>query len=479
MHAGAGVSQRLDASALLSRDHWSLAALRRIDASAPEFAGSEFGGNTFSQREVAARLRAAVARLPDSVAWGRLARAYLERFEEEFPRTDETPVTRARLTGAAVSAGLLGAEGRARPGNGWFIDEDWTGAQPLEDLASPWASFALSGALHRRLAGQLSARADGRYKTLDHSHALVRAGAIEVWAGRRAPGFGPGFTGIVLGGNTQINAAGLLIRSPLRLPWLLRYLGPLRFETFLSRFPQNGRVQEPWFWAARGSVQPLRQVTLGINRAAIFGGAGNPFRLIDVLEMMAGGYGGEGGEFENQVVSVDLRIVVPEALPFELNVEWGSDDGAGMWYRAPALNVGLRMHALPVAPAAFGAFEWTLFSGKPPNRNTYWYRNVFFRGSWSLGETPLGHPLGGHGHEYNVRLGTDLLDARLRLQANVYARDRGAENIYAPERAGRSVGWGGHGVWRAGRTELELTAGSEYGSGWRERALRAGLRRLF
>ena len=472
-------AQKPSASALLPRDHWSITALRRLDATAPGYTGSDFSGNTFSQTEVALRLRAAAKRLAANPRWSALSQGFLERFLEEYPGERSDSARTVHLLGATAAAGLVSATGRAAPGAGWFRGEDWTGAQPMSDLQTGRGTGALSVVAGKQVAAQLAGYIDDVRQRADESQLLLDVKALEFWAGRRTVHYGPASFGIVLGGLTYFNALAFELREPVRLPWLLRHLGPLRFETMVAPLERNGRVDDPWFWAARGSIQPHRRLTLGINRAAIFGGTGNEVRFVDVLEMIAGGYGGENGEFENQVVSADLRFVIPSRLPLEFYAEWGSDDGAGMWHRAPALTLGSWLYALPGTTAAFVRLEWTTFFPKPDAGNTYWYRNVFFRGSWSNDGAPLGHPLGGHGQQLSLLLGADLLDARLRLRARGYARDRAAENVYSPERAGNSLGLGVDAVWRVGRLQAELRGDREDGKGWQRRRLSANLRGFF
>src|SRR6185369_5605886 len=224
----------------------------------------------------------------------------------------------------------------------------------------------------------------------------------------------------------------------------------------------------------RGSIQPLRSLTLGVNRAALFGGDGHPAKPLDVLQMLAGGYGGDSGDFENQVVSVDARLTLATRQPVEFYIEWAADDGAGMWHNAPAITVGSLLPTLHAAPNVFLGFEFTTVARKPDCCNTYWYRNVFFRGSWSKDDVPLGHALGGHGTEWAMRIGWDPANAHVRFRSRFVARNRGAENLFAPERAGRSVGWDGSLALRVNRAELELQGNVEDGTGWRSSALRAG-----
>jgi hypothetical protein len=134
---------------------------------------------------------------------------------------------------------------------------------------------------------------------------------------------------------------------------------------------------------------------------------------------------------------------------------------------------------LPGWSNGFASLEATYMGPKRECCNTHWYRNVFFRGSWSKDNVPMGHPLGGHGKEVALNLGADEAAARLRWRGRVVLRDRGAANIYSPEREGRSVAGRLGLAWRVRNTEASLTGELEDGENWRATSLRAGVRAFF
>ncbi|HSK20596.1 MAG TPA: hypothetical protein VK912_15690 [Longimicrobiales bacterium] len=51
------------------------------------------------------------------------------------------------VAAAAVSAGWTAAAGEALGGEGYFADEDWTGAQPLERTSEPAIALGAHGHL--------------------------------------------------------------------------------------------------------------------------------------------------------------------------------------------------------------------------------------------------------------------------------------------------------------------------------------------
>src|SRR5690606_4620166 len=125
---------------------------------------------------------------------------------------------------------------------------------------------------------------------------------------------------------------------------------------------------------------------------------------------------------------------------------------------------------------ALGVSAEFVHFGGASTKNTIWYRNYSLRGGWTHERRALGHPLGGHGSGVYGRASLDLADARLRLQAATWLFDRGAENLYAPEREGLAAGTGLSARWRA-MPRLEMSAGAthEDGAGWQETTARLQL----
>ena len=113
--------------------------------------------------------------------------------------------------------------------------------------------------------------------------------------------------------------------------------------------------------------------------------------------------------------------------------------------------------------------------------NPTWYRHWLFTDGWTVTGTPLGHPLGGHGSEWLGFASADLLDARLRLTLRAFHRDRGGENLFAPDRAGISNGAAGGAELRAtSAVDVLLRAAVEKGSsGWRQSRASAAVRVRF
>jgi hypothetical protein len=384
-----------------------------------------------------------------------------------------------RVLEASVAAGYERESGRVLAGIGYNNANDWTGPLPAPDASGPAARFTLGASLSRYLAATATPVWSSGGLSLDEGHVTAASGRGGIWFGRRTLGFGPGAGGsIVLTPGVSFDGGGLFLAGAL-LPGPLRVLGPVHVDLFLSRAENGDRIRNPWFTGMRAALAPHPRLALGINRGILFGGEGNSSATLrNLAYMLVGKHSGEMGEFDDQVVSLDVRYRPPLGrLPLVVYLEWGADDSAGGWKDVPGRVLGVELAALPGLPSASLWLERTSFAAACCG-NTIWYRNWAFRGGWSADGEPLAHPLGGHGTEWLLGGRSDLLDARLRLEGRAFARWRGEENLFAPDRVGDSYG----GALRlegrlSPRVDFLFRGAVERGEpGWRESEMAVGLK---
>jgi hypothetical protein len=169
-------------------------------------------------------------------------------------------------------------------------------------------------------------------------------------------------------------------------------------------------------------------------------------------------------------------------VPLVLYLEWGSEDNHGAWHLFPGTVTGAQVPAIPGLPSLSVGVERTHFHGPCLTCKYYatWYRHYVYKDGWTLDRQPIGHPLGGEGHEWLVYGRWDDPSYPLRLDARLFRRDRGPFNIYSPAREGRSTGGELSGVYRT-RPDLEfvLTGALEHGRSWTESSLFAGVRWIY
>jgi hypothetical protein len=488
--AEAAAVPRITASPPLAPDHWAARAAARAEALglAPGYLPPQ---RAATRTAVAAALYEAATAAAGDPALGPLADGWLRRFLEEFPEYGpraggEAP--RLRAVGGRLGGWAEDVTGRLEPAAGAYhlrVDP-----RPIDDLSGLAAGGAGGLSAGGRLSGYAELRIGDGGGEVPVWEVAAALGAVELALGRLPVGYGPARGGgIVVGANAPLVAVHLQTPRPVRFGGVLRHLGPVTAHTSATRLTEARHPGDPFFWTAHLGFQPHPRLTVGINRAAVFGGDS-----IDIpvnLRNLAGMFVGElNAEFENQVVSLDFRYRLPTdgVIPLVAYLEWGAEDGAGAWWSVPGIVAGMRVPAVPGMPELELGVEHTWFRmfccGNPP-----WYIHAGQLGGWGAGGAPLGHPLGGEGRETLGYLGADLAGARARVELRGFLRHRGdvgfhrpeaAGNLFTPDRTGRSAGGALSGRLRVGgAAELAVDAFHDGGDGWRERHLRAGVSLLF
>jgi Capsule assembly protein Wzi len=461
----------LPASPLLPPDHWSVAAVERLHEVGllPEWMPAQRAAPIAA---VARALDAAAERAErEAKAYAPLARAWRERFAAEWPRAAGIEAAPATLLGASASLGYEGASlATVAPAS----------TRPAALLLGAAESRAAGSARAAATAGEhLAAGADVHVTATDatlRSGEVVGAlGPVQLSVGRAPVGYGPNQMGaVVASGAAALDRVEFMTTEPIRLPWLLDALGEFALDTAVARFSEARHPYTPLLWEFDLQWRPHPRLTLGALRGVMFGGAlwdGISARQVPLALLGIQNYR------ENNVYSgtVQYRLPSEALLPLTAKLEWGTDDEPAAAWKWPALVVGLAAPMLPGLPASVGV-EYAYF-GKgigPPHTPFAWYAHSQYVGGWATGETPLGDALGGNGRALRLTASADPWGPRVRLAASAWVADRFADNLYAPQAAGRSVGGTCDAELRLGRTALGVRGSYERGrDGWSRAALSA------
>jgi hypothetical protein len=472
-------------SPTLPPEHWAVRAAERLHGAglAPGYLPAQ--GAVPRAVVFAALLQAGgevftFCRNPRLREWEPLLDEWLDRFLTEFPESRRGP-RRVQRLGARAGAGYAESAGRLSPVIG-FHDAQRE-PRPVPDRAGPFARAAggvmLRGAV--LAAGDVVLGAG----TGDAPRWEVAAGARgwQLSAGRAEVRYGPGRAGgVALSPRQPLPRVELQRTRPLRLPGPLAHAGRVTGHVFAGPMADAERhPTDPWMFGARVALQPHPRLTLGIDRAAIFGGAGRPATVGKLAGMAVGVI---RSDFENQVLSFEARWRLPTeaVLPVTVYAEWGADDGAGALDEQPGWVAGVSLPWLPGVPQLSAGVEAAGFTSCCGHGA--WYYNTSFPGNWARGDQPLGHPLGGEGWQGAAYAAADLLGGRLRLEGRAFQREREDSSIggslFWPARRGRSRGGQAEGALRVGgHTEARTAWAYETGDGWRERALYMSLSAFF
>ena len=480
------VGEDVGAAPYLESGHWTVEALRRLDALGLLGHAYDRGGWTADRHQAARLLELALERSGDDAALTATIRAYLNRLRDELPGAG---VAGAGFRRGEVEAGVAyrHAEGEMLTAVGWPPDVD--GWPPEPRMLPEALALERTPALFVDGSGywgkSWTVRAQGSLSSdrFEFGEAYVRwdGGLPSLWVGRRQLRSGVGDGGVTLSGRRLLEGGGLEV-DRFRLPWLLRHLGPTRFQTALTRLGEVAPYDNPLLWSMRGSIQPHPRVTMALNRAVMVPGPDQMTAewLVQFPLVLIGKHpDGELNRQDNQIASVELAYSAPlPLLPMMLYLEWGFEDSAGAWRSVPGIVAGAYIPRVPGASWLSLGLEHASFTESCCG-NPWWYRHRGFEGGWSDQRRPLAHPLGGHGRQSSLRLDVEGWDATLLGGVVVYRRDRGIENLYAPTRQGTSTGGSARtSVLLTPRFTLRTDVEHEWGDGWQRIVVRlaGGLR---
>jgi hypothetical protein len=99
--------------------------------------------------------------------------------------------------------------------------------------------------------------------------------------GRQSHSWGPGPGAFLLSNNAEpVDMVEVVNPEPVRLPFIFKFLGPVRVDQFLGRLANRTDHANPWIYAHKISFRPLSCLEIGYARLTTIGGSGgNPFTI--------------------------------------------------------------------------------------------------------------------------------------------------------------------------------------------------------
>ncbi len=452
------------AGTFLPQSHWSRSAIRRLSAAGLLDLHVSALPQPERREQVALWFDSAHARALRTGAAGQVAvvELYREMLDREISPAGANNRFLSLRVGVAVGAELTSGELRA----GTMLETpsgyQYPGPVPLRDRSDLVAKYDATVRLLPSVALGLAGGSGTRDDPVLAPYLSARLAGLDVWAGRR--GFALGSVpheSVVLNHENRFDGIGLSLRNGFRVP----LFGQAYPEIILARMERSGAIRHPYFLANRITLAPARNLTIGLNRAAIFGGEDNititPARIV----LMLFGFTDtalKDSDFENQVASFDLLWrVAARSTPILLYTEMGADD-AGSFLRVPSIMLGMELLFRPELALGLEALHIAeRCCSFPP-----WYQHGALADGWTDRGRLLGHSLGGAGNELALSAETTLPSLPLVGSGRFYARHRAAENLFAPDHKGISAGISLDVLipWRS--FQFRARGELEHGSGW-------------
>lgn len=260
---------------------------------------------------------------------------------------------------------------------------------------------------------------------LQKAYGILGFGNFAVEVGRDALWWGPGYNGaLLMSGNAQpLDMIKLSNPRPARLPWILRYLGPVQFNLVLSELGDDRPIAKPYLYGLRFDLKPHPLVEIGLSQIAIFGGEGRrDLSLGDYLKILYGNENRDGTKLDsNQQFAVDLALRIPgiyKVLPLahaaKVYGEVGAED-TGMLPDRRAFLVGARLYGLFMVENLVATVEYVDTS--PSSVPRAWYRHNWYPATYE-GDV-FGHHAGTDAEDLYCALAYDFSErlwARLSFE---------------------------------------------------------------
>lgn len=114
-----------------------------------------------------------------------------------------------------------------------------------------------------------------RPRLLDAYVALKAGRNWQFSFGQESLSWGPGLGGsFLLSNNAEPIPMARLVTTDLRLPGVLRWLGPARIDNFFGQLAGHNFIPHPYIYGNKINFKPFRSLELGFGRTVIIGGRG-------------------------------------------------------------------------------------------------------------------------------------------------------------------------------------------------------------
>ena len=231
---------------------------------------------------------------------------------------------------------------------------------------------------------------------------------MELEVGRDSLWWGPGYHGALLMSNNARPFDLIKLSNP--RPFLLPFVGPFKFNLFLSRLDYGEPfVPKPLLYGLRLNIKPHPIFELGISQVAIFEGEGrNDLSFEDYLTILYSNRNLEGKRESNQQFAVDFVLRWPnfdKILPLARSLKFYGEIGAEDTGTPPdrrAHLFGLFLNDLFLTGRIDLRIEYTTTS--PKSVPHAWYQHGSYPPLYH--ERIFGHHLGSNGEDIFVRLTT-------------------------------------------------------------------------
>ena len=176
-------------------------------------------------------------------------------------------------------------------------------------------------------------------------------------AGRQSLSWAPGPGGSLLWSNNIAPVTMLRLTNPmpLRLPGILRFLGPVRTDQFFGRLAGHSYIPKPFIYGQKFNFKPFSCLELGFGRSITIGGQGGaPLTWGNFLDSFTGQVSPSAATVPGDAhVGMDWNLVVPKLRNYLVFYgEVYADDDFIPWQNPPKnpFRTGIYLTRIPGVP---------------------------------------------------------------------------------------------------------------------------------
>lgn len=257
-----------------------------------------------------------------------------------------------------------------------------------------------------------------RLQLLD-SYVGVNLGNWQLTLGKQSLSWTPAPDGSMIWSDNidPVNMVRLANPEPLRLPFILRYFGPVRIDQFFGRLEGHPYVPRPFIYGQKISMKPWSFLELGFARTVEIGGQGARDRLTsnDLLQSFFGAYNRSLKSIPGKSSSeMDWTFYIPRVRNFIVlyGDAFASDDQLpiknppknpwrpGIYITRFPMLPKLDLHVDSVSTEEPGLSYIKGFPGGPGNAGHFTYWNFDYPDGYTNGGNLIGNSVGRDGRAF-------------------------------------------------------------------------------
>jgi hypothetical protein len=229
--------------------------------------------------------------------------------------------------------------------------------------------------------------------------AVLGLGPMELSVGRQSLWWGQGRHGsLVLTNNAEaLDMIRLTNPNPVLLPWIFKYLGPFRVDTFLTQLEESRYVPEPYFGGLRFEFKPFPWLSLGGCRTLMFGGDSRPSVGFSDFAQIFSGENQKSDDNNNSIAALDARLKIEPLWGLELYGEMGGEDqndhvilGTLPFISNKAYVGGIYLPQVEPSGRASLRLEYAELD----HPQSFWYQNGVYQSGYTYRKQIMGHHAG-------------------------------------------------------------------------------------